>query len=186
MNIPTFYNFRENWVKFCKVLDKKELDLFKRNKIQGKKFEEKCYHILKELIPTGYRIVYQKKIKGINYKFDFLLIKSDCLEFFYDIKPSEVLAAFEVKAHGFYSYKSILRMKDAFKAVKGLNRSVKLFYITFKETNNYDNKVNEILSDFSKHNYRLSDSGNGKQLVPEKYFSKVWDKLINDLKSLNS
>lgn len=52
--------------------------------MKGKKFEEFFYDILAFYLPKDYRIAYQKKIKGVDYKFDFLFIKSDASDF-YDI-----------------------------------------------------------------------------------------------------
>jgi hypothetical protein len=178
-----FKEFCNNWVNFCIELDKRESDKYKKGKIKGKRFEEKFYKILSEYVPKSYRIAYQKKIKGVDYKFDFLFIKSDVPDF-YDIDPSKVLAVFEVKAHGIYGYDAIRHVKSIFEDVKRTNPQIKLFYVTFKETNTYDRKVREIFGNLVQHYYRLSDSGDGLQMPPPRYFPNEWNRLMKNLSAL--
>jgi len=178
-----FKEFRENWVSFCIELDRRKLNKYEKGKIKGKKFEEEFYKILSSFVPKSYRIAYQKKIKDIDYKFDFLFIKSDAPDF-YDIDPSKVLAVFEVKSHGFYGYKDIHKIKSVFESVRKIGLEIKLFYITFRETDTYDKKVRAILGNLGSNYYRLSDSGDGVQMPPPRYFPNEWDRLIEDLFTL--
>lgn len=178
MDIPQFEAFCNNWINSCKNLKNES------NYIKGSEFEKEFCNILLAFVPLGYKIVYQKKIKGINYKFDFIIIKSECLEYFYDIEFSMVLAAFEVKSHGFFKRDDIQKTKNAFQDVNNLNKNIKLFYVTFREANNKDKIVNEIFNEHSLNYYRLSDTGDGVQLPPKKYFPEEWNRLMNDLKSL--
>jgi len=178
-----FKEFCNNWVKFCIELERRKLKKYEKGKIKGKKFEEEFYKILLEYMPKGYRIAYQKKIRDVDYKFDFLFIKSDAPDF-YDINPSKVLAAFEVKAHGFYSYKAIENVKSVLESVRKIRPEIKLFYITFRETDTYDEKVRAIFGKFEPNYYRLSDSGDGVKMPPPRYFSNEWNRLMKDLSAL--
>lgn len=98
--------------------------------------------------------------------------------------PSKVLAAFEVKSHGFYGYKPIHKIKSVFEKVKKAAPEINLFYITFRETDTYDRNVRQIFGDLSSNYYRLSDSVDGVQLPPPRYFPSEWNRLMKDLSKL--
>lgn len=172
----SFEEFCDGWVKIC--LQSRSAEE------KGIKFEE--YFLEKALlpfIPKGYRIVKQSKIKGIDYKFDFLIVRSNATEY-YGIVPQDVLAAFEVKSHGFYSQPNIERVKFTFETIERAYPQIKLFYVTFRETNYYDRKARSIFEDDIGWYYRLSDSGDGVQLPPKSYFPNEWSRLTANLLAL--
>jgi hypothetical protein len=99
-----FKEFCDGWFNAWLQLNKQELTKHEKAKLEGKKFEEHILkHLLSSFVPRGYRIAYQRKIRGVNYEFDFMFVRPGASDF-YDIEPSEALAVFEVKAHGFYRY----------------------------------------------------------------------------------
>lgn len=180
MGAPSFKNFCNEWVNYCITLNDKGVSESEKSELKCKKFEEMFYNFLNLFLPSGCKLVYQKYIRGIDYNFDFLFVKMHTNDFD-EVDPLDVKAAFEVKSHGFFSYEDIAKIKMVLEKVNDLNPNIKLFYITFRETNTYNNKVHEIFSTFSKNYYRLSDSGDGVQLPPKKYFPEEWNKLISDL-----
>jgi hypothetical protein len=180
----SFKEFCDRWVDFCIQLERKMLGKYAKGKIKGVEFEKFFFeNVLSSFASKDQRFLHQMRIRGINYKFDFLLVNRDASDIF-DIEQSQVLAAFEVKAHGFYSYKAIEHVKSILESVERANPQIRLFYITFRETNTYDRKVREVFGNLAQRYYRLSDSGDGIQLPPRRYFPNEWDKLIENLKLL--
>jgi hypothetical protein len=165
-------------------MNKAGLSKGERGKGIGAEFEKYFFeNVLSSLKTQGQKLVSQKKIRGINYKWDFLLVEQNVSDMF-DMDPSRVLAAFEVKAHGAYGYKSVYHLREVLDSVEKANPNIKLFYVTFRETDTYDRKDREIFGKHVQKYYRLSDSGDGVQLPPKAYFPNEWDRLIKDLAKL--
>ena len=153
---------------------------------KGAKFEEYFLeNVMLPFIPKGYRTVKQSKIRGIDYKFDFLIVRKNAFEYF-GVAPQDVLAAFEVKSHGFYSQPNIERVKFTFETVQKAYPQIKLFYVTYRETNYYDRKARLFFGNKVRWYYRLSDSGDGVQIPPKSYFPNEWKRLIENLSTLKS
>jgi hypothetical protein len=179
-----FKEFRDGWVDFCIKINKEGLSKGERGKGIGAEFEKYFFeNVLSSLKIQGQKLVSQRKIRGINYKWDFLLVNENGSDMF-EIDSSKVLAVFEVKAHGGYGYKSVYHLRDVFDSVEKANPQIKIFYVTFRETDTYDRKDREIFGKHVKEYYRLSDSGDGVQLPPKAYFPNEWDRLIKDLSEL--
>jgi hypothetical protein len=99
-----FKGFRDRWVDFCIQINREGLSKGERGKGIGAEFEKYFFeNVLSSFKTKDQKIVSQKKISGINYKWDFLLVKQNVSDIF-DIDPSKVVAAFEVKAHGSQNY----------------------------------------------------------------------------------
>lgn len=172
-----FEKFCDGWIKIC-------LELRSAGD-KGIKFEQYFLDkVLIPLLPKGYRIAKQSKIKSIDYKFDFLVVKSAATEY-YGFTPKDVLAAIEVKSHGFYNQPNIERIKFTFETIENVYPEIKLFYVTFRETNYYDKKARRIFGNDKRWYYRLSDSGDGVQLPPKSYFPDEWERLTKNLTTLN-
>ena len=172
----SFEEFCNGWVKIC--LESRSAEE------KGIKFE--AYFLDKVMIPVipdGHKVIKQGKIKGVDYKFDFLVVKANALDYF-GVSPQDVVSAFEVKSHGFYSQQNIERVKRTFETVEKSCPKIKLFYVTFRETNYYDRKARSIFGKSPKWYYRLSDSGDGVQLPPKSYFPNEWDRLVGSLFTL--
>jgi hypothetical protein len=179
-----FTEFCDGWVDFCIKINREGLDKGQRGKGIGAEFEKYFFeNVLSSLKIQGQKFVSQRKIQGINYKWDFLLVDQNASDMF-DMDASEILAVFEVKAHGAYGYKSVYHLRDVFDSVEKANPKIKLFYVTFRETDTYDRKDREIFGRHVQKYYRLSDSGDGVQLPPKTYFPDEWDRLIKDLSEL--
>ncbi len=150
---------------------------------KGVRFEEYFLeNVMLPFIPKGCRTMKQTKMKGIDYKFDFLIVKSNAIEY-QGIAPRDVLSAFEVKSHGFYSQPNIERVKFAFETIQRAYPQIKLFYVTYRETNYYDRKARSFFGSQAGWYYRLSDSGDGIQIPPKSYYSNEWKRLLEDLSS---
>lgn len=159
---------------------------YAKGKIKGVEFEKYFFeNVLSAIKIEDKRFLYQRRVREINYKFDFLLVNQNASEI-YDVEPSQTLAVFEVKAHGIYGYKTIEHLKDILDSVETANPQINLFYVTLRETDTYDRKVREILRNHTRRYYRLSDSGDGVQLPPKSYFPNEWNRLMEDLKLLKS
>jgi len=171
-----FEEFCNGWVKIC--IESRSAEE-KGIKFEGYFLEK----VLIPFIPKVHRVVKQGKIKDVDYKFDFLVVMSNTTEY-YGVPPQDVLAAFEVKSHGFYSQPNIERVKLTFETIKKAYSKINLFYVTFRETNYYDRKARSILKKSPKWYYRLSDSGDGVQLPPKNYFPNEWNRLIGNLSAL--
>lgn len=179
-----FKEFRNRWVDFCKRINKEGLSKGERSKGIGAEFEKYFFeNVLSSLKIQGQKLVSQRKIRGINYKWDFLLVNENSSDMF-EIDPSKALAVFEVKAHGGYGYKSVYHLRDVFDSVERANPQIKIFYVTFRETDTYDRKDREIFGKHVQEYYRLSDDGDGVQLPPKAYFPNEWDRLVKDLSEL--
>lgn len=150
--------------------------------------------MLISFIPKGYRTERKKRIKGIEYEFDFLILKRNASEYYVTISsrraiafsPSDVLAALEVKSHGFFNHERIETVKSAFKNLQKTFPQIKPFYVTFRETNYYDKEARNSFESNATWYYRLSDSGDGVQLPPKSYFPNEWNRLMEDLKALKT
>jgi hypothetical protein len=181
--IPDFGKFCIGWVKeYGKLKDEGA-----NTKRIGHAFEN--YFLLEALrlfIPDGYVTAKNQKrdgvkVRGNDYKFDLLLVKKDTLD--YDnCVPSDVLAAFEVKSRGFYGDKQQERVKYALE-VENRFPHISLFYVAFREREDYDADVRRIFGNVVKRYYRLADSGNG-EMPPPKCFPEEWKRLIHDLSAL--
>ena len=97
---------------------------------------------------------------------------------------SSIVEAFELKSHGFYNQPNIERVKFAFETIEKAWSAIKLFYVTFRETNYYDRKARIIFGKSPKWYYRLSDSGDGVQLPPKSYFPHEWNRMVGNLSAL--
>jgi len=173
----TFQEFYDGW---------NEIALSSTAEEKGPKFERYFLeNVIIPIIPKGYRTVRHCKIRGIDYNFDFLIVKPKAIEY-RGIGPEDVLIAFEVKSHGFFSQANIETVKYAFETTQKAYPHIKLFYVTFRETNYYDNKARIIFGKDPKWYYRLSDSGDGIQIPPKSYFPNEWVRLEKDLGVLKS
>ncbi|MEM2129610.1 MAG: hypothetical protein QXZ70_03320 [Candidatus Bathyarchaeia archaeon] len=180
-----FKDFCEDWIYICERLDREQSDKYKRAREKGKEFKEIFSELLSHFVPNGYKILRQKKVEGVDHKFNFLFVKTSASEYG-DLKPSNVMAVVDAKSHGFFGYSAIYEMKSTFETVKRKYPHIKLFYVTFRETDTYDEKFREVFGQMSQHYYRLSDSGDGVQMPPKRYFPNEWDRLIRDLSSLKT
>lgn len=173
----TFEDFCSGWNDICLRSSAEE---------KGPKFEGYFLeNVMLPYIPKGYRTVKHAKIRGIDYNFDFLIVKFNALEY-RGILPQDVLAAFEVKSHGFFDQPNIERVKFAFETLQKAYPQIKLFYVTYRETNYYDKKARNFFGNNAKWYYRLSDSGDGVQIPPKSYFPNEWVRLLEDLTSLKT
>jgi hypothetical protein len=175
-SLISFEEFHDGWVKICRQSRSAEE---KGIKFEGYFLE----NALIPIIPKGYKTAKQAKIRSVDYKFDFLIVKSGATDY-NGFAPQDVLAAFEVKSHGFYSQPNIERVKLTFETVGKAYPQIKLFYVTFRETNYYDKKARSIFGNEARWYYRLSDSGDGVQLPPKSYFPDEWTKLMTNLSIL--
>lgn len=186
-NMKDFMSFNEfcrGWINFLLDLNRKGLSKFEKAKIIGTEFEKYCNdNLLHPLENENRKLLPQVRIKGINYIWDFLLAKPKASEEF-DIDPLDVIAAFEVKYRGIYSYASVEKLKEIFERVEKVDSRIRVFYITFRETNTYDRKDREIFGKHVQKYYRLSDSGDGVQLPPRAYFPSEWNRLTKNLLEL--
>ncbi|GEM_PF-4373767 len=167
--LPDFKKFCDSWLEeFQRVKDAGG-----SNQRLGKAFENKWLEILTEFFKAPpWAVKRQLPLGGM--KWDLALARSQ--------KPA---ALFEVKHHGFYSYKSIGGFRQQLAEAKRADPSIRPFYITFRETNTYDRKVREILgNEFVSCYYRLSDSGDGIQAVPNQFYPSEWKRLEADLRAL--
>lgn len=172
-----FEEFCNGWNDICLKSSAEE---------KGARFEEHFLeNVMLPFISKGYRIVKQSKIRGIDYKFDFLIVRQNAIEYF-GVAPQDVLAVFEVKSHGFYSQPNIERVKFTFEIVQKAYPQIKLFYVTYRETNYYDQKARSFFGNKARWYYRLSNSGNGVQIPPKSYFPNEWKRLIKNLSTLKS
>lgn len=179
----SFREFCESWVETCLSLEREQPDKYTRARMRGIAFKELFRELLSSFELEGYKILEKKKIIGIDHKFNFLFAKVSASDVG-DIEPSDVLAVLEAKSHGFFGYAPIHEMKSVFEAVKRSNPQTKLFYVTFRETGTHDDKFKEIFANRSQNYYRLSDSGDGMQIPPKRYFPGEWDRLLKDLNSI--
>lgn len=172
----SFEEFCDGWVEVCQASRSTEE--------KGTKFEE--YFLDKVLVPFisgDCRVEKQNRIRGVDYRFDYLVVMSNSMGH-YGIPPQDVIAAFELKSHGFYSRPNIERVKFAFETIEKAWSAIKLFYVTFRETNYYDRKARIIFGKSPKWYYRLSDSGDGVQLPPKSYFPHEWNRMVANLSAL--
>lgn len=95
--------------------------------------------------------------------------------------PSDVLAALEVKSHGFFNHERVEKVNSAFKNLEKAFPRIKRFYATFRETNYYDREARNSFGRNATWYYRLADSGDGVQMPPKAYFPSEWDRLLTDL-----
>ena len=180
----SFEDFCSGWIDICFQLEKRGLSKYRKGMIKGSAFEKYFLeNVLSSFVAKGLECLSQMYIEGINYKFDFLLVNRRVSEFCV-VKAADVVAAFEVKAHGFYSYEAIGHVKSVLDSVRQVRHGAELFYVTFRETNTYDRKVREIFGNLAQLYYRLADSGDGVQLPPKCYFPKEWDRLVRNLSAL--
>lgn len=180
----SFNEFCRGWINFLSDLNKKGLSKFEKAKIIGAEFEKYCNdNLLHPLENENQKLLPQVRIKGINYIWDFLLVKQKASEEF-DIGPLDVIAAFEVKYRGIYSYDAVEKLKEIFERVEKVDSRIRVFYVTFRETNTYDRKDREIFGKQVQKYYRLSDSGDGVQLPPRAYFPNEWNRLTKNLLEL--
>ena len=157
----------------------------------GARFEEHFReNVLLQFVPGGYRIARNPKRRGIEisgngYEFDFLIVKRGAVEFD-GVVPSDVLAAFEVRSHGFYDDAKKKRMEYALKDIEKKFPHIKLFYVTFRENASHEENLKEIFGNLVRYYYRLSDSGDGVQIPPKRYLPNEWKRLIEDLSKLSN
>jgi hypothetical protein len=184
MSVPDFDKFSEDWINFCRALGAQATGTNREKaKFKGFEFEKRMKEVLVNFVPKGFHLVCQKKIDRIGYMFDFVIVKDKSKERG-DLIPNDVIAVFEVKAHGFYSYESIGKIRELIEQVQKSNSKIRMFYITYRETNTYDKKVREIFKELVSSYYRLSDSGDGVQIEPRRTFKEEWERLMVDLKTL--
>jgi len=177
-----FRNFVDEWVEFCVSLENEGLTKQARGKLKGKRFEEIFLELLRKKIKKEYKILPQATVKGLGYIFDFVIVTKKVK--IVNINPKDIIAVIEVKSHGIYGYENINNLKDEILALQNLNPKIRYFYITYRETDTYDNQVRLRLGSLVNCYYRLTDSGDGVQLEPKRIFPEAWDRLLSDLKKL--
>jgi len=185
--IPDFQEFCRGWNdKYVKLKNEGA-----STKQIGHAFETYFLeNVLLPYIPKGYKTALDQKrdgvkIRGNDYKFDLLVVKGNAVDY-RGIAPSDVLAAFEVKSHGFFDDgRAKERVKTALEVDKKFP-NVRLFYVAYRETGSHDAKARTIFGNVVRRYYRLADSGDGVQIPPREYFQKEWDRLLIDLSELSS
>lgn len=175
-----FDDFIRRWVDFCIEVEDKGLNKFAK----GKKFEEIFLSIIKDNVKGNYKVLFQQQVLGFKYRFDFVIVNGE-IDKTLPLDPQKVLAVIEVKSHGFYGYKEIDKLKNQIIELKHQNPEIKYMYITYRETNTYDREIREKLGgELIEHYYRLTDSGDGIQLYPDRVFPRAWDRFIKDLRNI--
>lgn len=147
-----------------------------------------------DLVCSGrLRIERNRRIKGIEYEFDFLITRKDASQYYVKVRshraivfsPNDVLAAIEVKSHGFFNYARIERFKDVFKSLEKNYPQIKLFYITIGEPDNWGKDARIYFGSDLRWHYRLSDSWDSVgQMSSAIGFHDEWDRLMVDLLKL--
>jgi hypothetical protein len=179
-----FKEFIDCWVKFCEEAEQKGLGKQEKQMLKGDEFERLSESILKMNIDKRYKVLPQRQIKGFRNRFDFVVIGKKTRESSV-LDPAAVVAVIEVKSHGFFGgYKKVDKLKELIVELKSQIPKIIFMYITFRETNRYDEEIRFRLGGLIKHYYRLADSGDGQQIEPKGYFPENWDRMIADLKRI--
>jgi hypothetical protein len=187
--LTEFEEFCEGWIALYNGLKKRGAD---DHKI-GTEFED--YFLNRVLVPfvKGYRTERNRHIKGIEYTFDFLVLRKGASEYSVFVSsrrviaflPPDVVAALEVKSRGFFGNERIEIISHVFHNLERNFPQIKPFYVTFRERDDYERMVRNSFGENAPWYYRLADSGNG-EMPPKTYFSAEWDRMIRDVKGLRN
>ena len=185
-----FENFCDSWVKIYRELNEKGANDTEKTR----RFEELFFRcVLISFVPEGCRIERNKRIKGIEYEFDFLITRRDASQYYVRVgsrraiafSPNDVLAAVEVKSHGFFNHEKIERFKYAFKSLEKNYPQIELYYITIGEPDYYGKEARSSFGSDLRWHYRLSDRwDNVCQMSSAICFHNEWDRLMVDLLKL--